>query len=41
MFAIINAYSFENLKPNWKKQREIWNNNKHSLFDTPEHCGGY
>ena len=26
LFAIINAYSFENLKPNWEKQREIWDN---------------
>ena len=26
MFAIINAYSFENLKSNKENQREIWDN---------------
>ena len=26
VFAIINAYSFENLKPNWENQKEIWDN---------------
>ena len=24
LFSIINAYSFENLKPNCEKEREIW-----------------